>query len=751
MSSKTRFWRKSVAPVAAALIGLGASNAQALSLGKVKVQSALGQSLQAEIDISDLSEDDAKSIKSVLASPAAFAGMGLEYNPALNGTQIALLRRPNGSRFLKLASTRPLNDPFIDLVVELSWASGRIVRTYTILLDPPKAQDAATTALLPTPSGEAASSQPLAVPAPGTAVPASVAASNPAPSAVPVPVANKAAVSTPQSSNSSQPSAATERKRVRVGKGDTAGKLARSMVPEGVTVEQMLVAMLGNNPKAFVGGNVNRLRAGVELSVPDAAAALKTSQADARQMLEVQYQAFQSIRRSLADQAPTVSVPATAQEAVGSLAKPAATPGPKGVPSDTLKLSKDSVQSKADKESMEQIAKQRAKNEASERAAELAKNIEELNQLAKVAAKPLETANPTAAATPASESTISASPTSTPAASSAAALPAPPIKPAEPEPSAPDLIDSALQNPGILAAMFAVLGLGGYGLLRRVRGTRSPSDVARKEGVSHWETNANTNFDTVGGQRIDTADASTVGLVTTVYPDSQLDMVNELDPVAEAEVYLAYGKDVPAEEILKEGLQQDPTRVAIHLKLLGIFAKRGDLKSFESMAREVAQIVDATSSEWAQLQEMGKSIDPSNPLYGHPAKEPQDSEFEQSLFNLDLPSNNALPATSVAPAVAVAIKPKGDMPATSDLVGKATSQTYAAADFDLASITLDPSTEDRSKPPAGGDRMDATLALAEQFMAIDEKDGARALLQEVIAEGNDALRQRAKALLTQLK
>lgn len=740
MSSKTRFWRKSAAPVAAALIGLGACNAHALSLGKVKVQSSLGQSLQAEIDISDLSEEDARSIKSALASPAAFVGMGLEYNPALNGTQIALLRRPNGSRFLKLASARPLNDPFIDLVVELSWASGRIVRTYTILLDPPKTQDTAFAALPVAPSSEAG---PPITTAAQAATPASAAVS--APPAVSSPTTTKATTSAPQGSSSGSPSGGGERKRIRVGKGDTAGKLARSMVPDGVTVEQMLVAMLGNNPKAFVGGNVNRLRAGVELSVPDASAALKTPQADARQMLEVQYQAFQNMRRSLATQVPTVSTPATPQEAAGTLTKPAASPTPKSAPSDTLKLSKDSVQSKADKESMEQIAKQRAKNEASERAAELAKNIEELNQLAKVAAKPVESAD-----APATAPAVSASQVAAAATGGSAIIPPLPIKPAEPAQPAADLVDSALQNPGLLAALFAVLGLGGYGLMRRIRGARSPLDAARKDGASQWDSNANTNFDTVGGQRIDTADANTAGLVTTVYPDSQLDMVNELDPVAEAEVYLAYGKDVPAEEILKEGLQQDPTRVAIHLKLLGIFAKRGDSKSFESMAKEVAQIVDANSPEWVQVQDMGKSVDPSNPLYGRPVDGPQEAEFEQSLFNLDLPGSSAGPAASAVQAVAVAVKPGGVTPISASAPVKSMSQS-AASSFDLTSINLSSPSDGQGALSVNAERLEATLALAEQFIAIDEKDGARALLQEVIVEGNDPLRQRAKVLLAQLK
>ena len=749
MKSHPRYWRKSAAPVAAALIGLGACNAQALSLGKVKVQSALGQSLQAEIDISDLSEEDSKSLKSALATPATFVGMGLEFNQALNGAQIALQRRPNGNRYLKLVSTRPLNDPFVDLVVELSWASGRIVRTYTILLDPPKTQDSASATVLPAPSGEAQPSQSAAAtPVP---VPSPASAAN-AISSTAAPVASKLAPSAPVGASAPQAVSPSERKRIRVGKGDTAGKLARSMVPEGVSVEQMLVAMLSTNPAAFVGGNVNRLRAGVELSVPDASVALKTTQPEARQMLDAQNNAFQNLRRSMATQVPAMSAPAGAQEAVGSLAKPAATSTPKVAPSDKLKLSKDSVQSKADKDSMEQIAKQRAKTEASERAAELAKNIEELNQLAKVAAKPEQAA----AVSSATEPALPASPASSPANGGIAIAPALPVKPAEPTLSVVDLLDSTVQNTGLLAGLLALLGLGGYSLYRRKRSARPSLDLARKDGISQWETSANTSFDTVGGQRVDTTDANTAGLVTMVYPDSQLEMVNELDPVAEAEVYLAYGKDVPAEEILKEGLQQDPTRVAIHLKLLGIFAKRGDLKSFEAMAQEVRQIVDIASPEWTQVQDMGKSVDPSNPIYGHSVTKPtatmRDSVLEpSSLLSLDVqPSNDSLNASTTPTAAAV--NPYAAAPAAaSKTPAKISAQSSDAMDFDLASLTLSQPAEKLNAKGQGDDRLDASLALAEQFIAIDEKEGARALLQEVIADGNDSLRQRAKALLTQVQ
>jgi hypothetical protein len=82
--------------------------------------------------------------------------------------------------------------------------------------------------------------------------------------------------------------------------------------------------------------------------------------------------------------------------------------------------------------------------------------------------------------------------------------------------------------------LIAILGLGAFGIYRRVRGSKSPSGTARREGVAQWETSANTNFEVGAGQRVDTADANTAGRASMVFPESQLETVNELDPVAEA-------------------------------------------------------------------------------------------------------------------------------------------------------------------------------------------------------------------------
>ena len=712
MSSHQRFFHAPAGPVAAALIALGACDAHALSMGKVRVQSALGQSLTAEIDLSDLSEDDAKTLKSSLASPSAFSGIGLEYNPALNGTQIELQRRPNGSRFLKLVNSRPLNDPFVDIVVELSWASGRIVRTYTILLDPQKPQESTSAPVLPSPAIEA---------------PASITATLVAPAAG---VAAKAAA-TPLPTINPSPTTGTERKRVRVRSGDTAGRIARSMAPEGVSVAQMLVAMLNTNPTAFSGGNVNRLRADAELLAPDAALVKKTSQAEARQIIDSQNQDFQALRRGIASQAPIAPAPSKPAEATGLVTKSTPPSAPKATPSDTLKLSKGAVQDKADKAGMEQIAQERAKTEASDRAKELAKNIEELNQLAKVAAKPEVATAPAASTASADSSTVPAGPASAPSKAVGPAVTS--GLSSAPAPSWDDLIETAVQDPRISGLLLALVGLLlGFGWFRRRQ-----SAPAANSARGTWDSAANTSFDTGGGGRVDTADIDAAPLTSHVYADSQLEVAHELDPVAEAEVYLAYGKDVPAEEILKEGLQQDPTRVAIHLKLLGIFAKRGDAKSFETMAREVNVLVQASGTDWAHVQEMGHALDPSNPLYGAStapsaaAVPSKAADFQQSMLSLDADALQALSSASSTPELAAQKPPTATK----------------APSFDLSSIDLDPSPSGQSAPIASTDRLEATLALAEQFLEIGEKEGGRALLEEVLAGGNDGLRQRATSLL----
>ena len=100
-----------------------------------------------------------------------------------------------------------------------------------------------------------------------------------------------------------------------------------------------------------------------------------------------------------------------------------------------------------------------------------------------------------------------------------------------------------------------------------------------------------------------------------VYSPSQLDAAGDVDPVAEADVYLAYGRDLQAEEILKEALRTNPQRVAIHSKLLEIYAKRRDAKAFEQVATQAHTLTQGAGPDWDHICQLGQELDPVNPLY----------------------------------------------------------------------------------------------------------------------------------------
>ncbi len=124
---------------------------------------------------------------------------------------------------------------------------------------------------------------------------------------------------------------------------------------------------------------------------------------------------------------------------------------------------------------------------------------------------------------------------------------------------------------------------------------------------------ANSLFGSTGGQSVDTSNS-----VFAPNPASAAVDVHstEVDPIAEADVYIAYGREAQAEEILKEALKRQPERQAIRAKLLEIYSGRKDVKAFETLAREMHEMTEGRNEEWPKVVTMGLSLDPTNPLYG---------------------------------------------------------------------------------------------------------------------------------------
>ena len=706
------FAMKALAGAVASAVLLS-SSAYAAGLGKLTVMSSLGQPLRAEIELTSVSTEEASGLVAKLASPDAFRLANIDFNPALLSLRFAIEQR-GGRQIIKITSSQPLNEPFVDMLLELSWESGRLVREYTFLLDP----------------AELRATQPAQVAAPSNTTP-QAARTAPAPSATAAaPAADYRPAPRPVTPVPQQPApraerAATTASQYRVKPGDTLGEIAGELKPVDISLDMMLVALYRANPDAFIGNNMNRLKSGRILSVPDSSAIRGTGEGEARGVVVAHAADFNAYRNKLAGQVATsapTKAPDAGQSAAGKItARVEERPTAVTESKDKLQLSRaaqaNAAAGKTSAASEEdRIAKDKALAEATARVKELERNVSELEQLMTVKSKAGVEATTVAAAAPAAE---------TPAAAAAAPAPAPkPVKPAKPvvkktstaaEPSFADMlmdnISYVLAGLGVL--LLALVGISSARRRKQVseQGPTEPSILGAPTDQAH------SMFAEAGGQSVDTNNS--VFNSSFAPSASQLD-TNEVDPVAEADVYIAYGRDAQAEEILKEALRTHPERNPVRLKLLEIYAARKDQRAFEAQASEMYGITKGQGDDWAQAAALGLALEPLNPLYASAASgavvtpEPSMEERgQQAILSQELDdalnaeSNNStmdfdlgladaqdepkpFEAPAPAPVAAAAPAPAEDHSLDFDLGGlsfEPISQTEPAADK-LAENTL---------------------------------------------------------------
>lgn len=698
------------AGVLAALLPL---TANAAGLGKLTVTSALGQPLRGEIELVAVTKGEAESITARIASPEAFKEARIERLKALQNVQFSVEQRTGGEPYLKVTSSQPIEEPFLDMLIELNWPSGRLLREYTILLDPPGYTQAITVQPVDVPTAKpaaAAAPQAPASPAP-EAVPA--IAARPVPAAQPERVAPKAG----------DKAEAAEKTYGPVKKGETLAAIASHVKPEGYSLEQMLVALYQSNRQAFAGSNMNRLKTGQILRVPESSEIGTVGKAEAAHEIKAHAADWNAYRQKLAA-AVTESAPAREEAAkqsasgkITTAVEDKAAP-PKEPSRDVLKLSKGETGGKEAQALQERIralqeeatAREKSVKETNERIAALEKNIKDMQQLLAIkdksladlqkqaastkgapaqpeapAAKPAEPAKPAPAAEKAPAAAEAQPEVPKAEAPKPAPKPAAKPKPATPPPPPPEpsLVDDMLANPVYLAgggAAALLVGLLGYMALghRRKKNLASFEDSIMTGG----DLKVNTVLGSTAGAVVDTGDTSFL----TDFSQAGMGTIdtNDVDPIAEAEVYMAYGRDAQAEEILKESLTKDPNRHEIHLKLLEIYAGRKNLLAFETLASELYAATGGQGDPiWVKAAEMGRALDPNNPLYAS--------------------TGAATTARSGGDTIM-----KGIPVATAAAVAAAGASTLAAEEFDLGRDDTEPAPEDTA--PDLGFNLDQELA-----------------------------------------
>ena len=698
------------------------SAANGAGLGRLTVLSALGQPLNAEIELNSIGRDEAGRLSAKLASAEAFRQANIEFNPALSSMRFAVEQR--GSRqVIHVTSAQPINEPFVDMLIELGGTNSRLVREYTFLLDPVELRSAqvAIPAVIP--------AAPIPKPSRASVESTPAVAKAPSESGEVVPTARR-----PVRAKSEVVAAKSDRgtESYTVRRGDSLAKIANQVRSNGVSLDQMLVAIYRANPNAFVGENMNRMRTGQILTIPAADVVSGIAPAEARGVVVAQAADFSSYRNKLAGQVSASTPQKTAtssQSASGSIStKVEEQKNAANEAKDKLKLSKSGTPTATNISAKvapgptaeEQIAKDKAIIEANSRVKELEKNVSDLQNIlalknknlaelqkkVEIAPKPVPVVTavpvdkpavailepkkvaPVASTTPAASvaSAVSAAPaTATPVASAPAASsqvtaapvavkdntssqasvtaaadvkppvaastssspspstsslpsPSPSLSPSDTAASTPaaaaappvsaskppkpvatpaptqaetSFIDDLMGNAFVLPALGLILvALGALGIV----GSRRKKKNQQFEDSILTDSNlkANSLFGSTGGQSVDTNNS--VFNSNFAPTASHLD-ANEVDPVAEADVYIAYGRDAQAEEILKEALKTQPERLAVRTKLLEIYATRKDTRSFDLMASELYSMTKGVGEDWQHAASMGAGLDPGNPMY----------------------------------------------------------------------------------------------------------------------------------------
>ena len=670
-----------------------------------------------------------------------------------------------------------------------------------------------------------------------------------------------------------------------VKRGDTLWAIAEKARADDkdVTVEQVILAIYRTNKGAFFGNNVNNLKAGKILKIPEREEVEAVASPQARREFRAQYDAWQEYKLKLASasgaikvtETPEVAPPAAVEMPAAPVAKKAEVKPPKTAPSvadkgkqdELLKIVRSTLQQEKSTPDQKVTEKESAKDAAdreqlalAERAATLEESLESKrlenkdlsekvgvvrsqlkkeSRLIELESQSLAQQKQAPETKPAEPAPKPVEPVAKPAEPPAAPKPVeaakveplPPVKPAEalpatpkvkriPPPPAPaaekDFLSSILEAVQSDLLMPVVIGIvvllsGGIALVYFRRRQKSIAEF--EESILSADAISTDQPVTTGDITGQPQAAATAGGDTSFLSDfSQGGMGNihtdEVDPVAEAEVYLAYGRDETAEEILKEAMVKNPDRQELKLKLLEIYHQRNDAGAFETLAEELYAALGGRGGKiWSKVEELGRKLNPENPMFrgGAPAKAPASAPPAKPAapaaatakpesvgdFDFDIESTAAATAEVRAPvrdgfSVTMAEAPPIKVePATSFESLDLGTAADGGLDFDIGALD-EAATPDFNPPaapasagneikwepepvavaaetdleaaapggkaPASGqwDETATKLDLAKAYIDMGDAEGARSILQEVMAEGSEAQKKQAQDLSAQI-
>jgi pilus assembly protein FimV len=750
--------------IAAVVLSLCAtSRVFAIGLGDIQIQSSLNDPLKAVIELTSGTRQELDELKVSIAPPDAFKRMGISRPPILDDVKFSVEQPQNGLPVILVTTRQPVREPFLDLLIEASWSKGRLLRQYTLLVDPPVTMPAE-------PPAQRAPVRQSAAPAVGVRK-------------APAPVREQ--VATPVVTPPARAAASTEAEKYGpVKRNETLWDIAKRVRPDGnISMQQMMIALLRSNPEAFAGNNINNLRAGTTLQIPSREEILALDKSAARREASRQYTEWQQGRA--AEQAPATAKETETTPEQAQPPQAASAPAPANASAPAAKAAESHLQLVApDEEAIKGAAVPGAAEEGTGTATQQAAGSQQLLQQLALASQEAETGR---AQTEELQSRVGkleekvadmqrlielkdeqlANLQNRLAAQNQAASganePAPaetapkPDKPAAQPPAssretgaasggtdgkAPSMIDRLLENPvlaglGVLVAM--VLG----GFLWSSARHRKQEDIFSEEPTLASQLAASRYEEPPPVQpRVEVSDSTMLSDLAATEM-SPLHGDDASDPLTEADVFIAYGRVQKAEEVIRNALQHNPDSRELIMKLLEIYHAAGNVAAFDVQAAAFRESVGVEDADWQRVTGMGYELSPANPLYQTATAEfpARDGEVD---FDMDLAGTDEHEASVSVPDTATGL----------DYDNVAAAGEEAAAEvvsFDLDDLNTDMEDENLTDGLLQeSDEIGTKLDLARAYMDMGDPDGARGILEEVIEEGNDEQKNEAESLIAQL-
>ncbi len=751
-----------------------------LGLGEIHPKSYLNQAFSADIDLLSVDPEELDTVKVDLAPPVVFERAGIPRPFFLSKLDFTPQATPDGKAIIRVSSDERIREPFVSFMIEVNWPKGRAVREYTVLLDPP-----VVTQRRP---------KPVAAP--------SVASRPASTSAAPASAASGAAATGALEYGPTKPN-------------DTLWSIAGGMRVEGATVEQVLMALYRYNPNAFIGNNVNRLKVGQVLRLPGADSALEQTRSEARAELQEQSEIWRA--ESEAATAPAAIEEADA-EAVEEEPTPISLQGPEAgadasvaVPESPapgepeLKLVEGDLEASAvapdgvpgEAESGAEAGPEAASQDrglllareeaavARQEATEMRGRIGELEEQLGEMQRLMTVQNDRLAQLQDQAEEAS--------------------KPQElvvPPPAPQSFFERLMSGDKVVLGLLGAVGVLLMGLLALlVRGRKreaaafaapamAPPQPAPRaaERASAGEFSNQTAALAASAAAV-TGAAATAGATLASAPAPAEEPA--LDPLAEVDVYVAYGRYEQAEEMLMDEIRRDPERLDYQHKLLEVYAEAGDHESFVAQADKMSQAgaEDRDPKAWSRVMEMGRTLAPGAALFGGTAATAGDSTPEpeaQDNFDLDLDLDLAGAGEPEAAPVSGASETTvaenldfelddfdfgAEEQAESEPASAVEAPQPEVLEDDDEGLSLDevgglmkvpaPPPEEPEEPEelvldtdafTGVDQeeVETKIDLALAYQDMGDPDDARIILEEVLREGNDDQQQRARELLQAL-